>query len=483
MAASDRRSGACGVDPAPRRDFVVVAAGVALVAFGVRAAYARNAPPVMFGGGDNAWYDAVGRSFAEGRWGRLPGVFGHAVLSIRFLPAYPAVLAIGQRLLFWMRPYGAHIWTSVLLGTLTAALVALLAWRLTDRGGRRAQVVTSAVAGLTFAANPLVAGQSISLMSEALSVLGVVLFLLAFDRMRRAGRRRRGWPWLAAALSLAVLTRSEGLVLLGSTLVLAGCVASRDQAVRRKTIAVLLVGLAVAGLWSTVASVAARRPVALAANSGSLLLGSSCRASEEGSAIGFWGAPGCFSASSVPLSRRALAALAYKPTNQFRIYPQLGAPVEAEVSNAQLHIALRDIADRPDLFLRAVPFRLLRGAGLYWSAEEGRLIGYEGRSTDWEAAGRDFHHFVVVPLVLIAIVALVMPRRRLGRALRAIVARGRLVAPCTLVLVWLIMIAATYGSTRFRAPIEPVLSLLAGLAAATVVEAWSASRRDPMLAS
>ncbi len=293
---------------AARRDLVTVVSCVALVAFGVRAVYALEAPPVLFGGSDNAWYHAVGRSFAEGRWGRLPGVQGHLVLSVRFLPAYPLVLAAGQRLLFWMHPYGAHIWTSVLVGTLTAVVLAVLAWRVTDRAERRPQILTSVVSGLVFAANPLVAGESVSLMSEVLYVLAVVWFLLALEGVLRGRQRSHGWLGLAAAFSLAALTRSEGFVVFGLTLVVATLFASKDRAVRRKTVAALFVGLSAAALWSTAASVAARLPVVISTNSGSLLLGSSCRASEQGSAIGFWGAPGCFSASPLTLSRQTRTA-------------------------------------------------------------------------------------------------------------------------------------------------------------------------------
>jgi len=159
----------------------------------------------------------------------------------------------------------------------------------------------------------------------------------------------------------------------------------------------------------------------------------------------------------------------------------VGASAEADLSRAQLRVGVHGIVKRPAAFLRAVPFRLLRGTGLYWTADEGRLIGFEGRDARWEAVGRDFHHFVVLPLILVAIAALALPRARLGRALRRIVARRRLILPGTLVMVWLMMIAGTYGSTRFRAPVEPVLSLLAGLAIATVVEASTTLRKERAL--
>ena len=74
--------------------------GVGLAAFVVRAIYAFHAKPSLFFGTDNTWYTTVGRSFAEGDWGRIPGVLEPTVWSLRFPPGYPVVLAIGQRLLF-----------------------------------------------------------------------------------------------------------------------------------------------------------------------------------------------------------------------------------------------------------------------------------------------------------------------------------------------------------------------------------------------
>ncbi len=100
----------------------------------MRAYLLLTSPPALFPSTDNTWYDAVARSIEDGHLGRLPAVGGGRVLSIRFPPAYPSVLAVGRSLLFWVNSFDAHLWTGAALGALATGAVAALTWRL----GRRA---------------------------------------------------------------------------------------------------------------------------------------------------------------------------------------------------------------------------------------------------------------------------------------------------------------------------------------------------------
>lgn len=108
---------------APPRERVwhwVIVGGVAAAAFGTRALLLLTHPPALFPGSDNTWYDSVARSIEDGHLGRLPAVGGGRVLSIRFPPAYPVVLALGRGLLFWVDSHDAHLWVGAALGALLA---------------------------------------------------------------------------------------------------------------------------------------------------------------------------------------------------------------------------------------------------------------------------------------------------------------------------------------------------------------------------
>jgi branched-subunit amino acid ABC-type transport system permease component len=116
-----------------------------------------------------------------------------------------------------------------------------------------------------------------------------------------------------------------------------------------------------------------------------------------------------------------------------------------------------------------IPFRLLRGIGLYWSPLQDDLESwFEGRNHGWEVVGRRFNIVLVLPFALVTVVALVRRRSRLGTRLREIVDARRLVPSLALMTAWAVTIAASYGSARFRAPIEPALALFAGIGAILV---------------
>ena len=180
------------------------------MAFAMRAYLLLAQPPALFPSSDNTWYDAVARSIEGGHLGRLPAVGGGRVLSIRFPPAYPYVLAVGRSLLFWVDAFNAHLWTGAALGALAAGAISALAWRLTRHAPVQARVLTTIVAGLLFALNPAVVGASVSLMSEALVLPVVALVLLVTDRLITGDGHRWEAVALGALLAIGALTRSGG---------------------------------------------------------------------------------------------------------------------------------------------------------------------------------------------------------------------------------------------------------------------------------
>jgi hypothetical protein len=437
------------------------------VAFVVRAVYAFRAGPILYPGTDDTWYAEVARSVADGRWGRVEGVTGHRVWTFRFPPAYPWFLALGERLLFWVEALDAARWASVAAGAVGAVVVARLAWRIAATAPPRARVLVALVAGGTVAVSPIVAGASAALMSESLFVAIAAGVLLAADHLLDPDAGR-GWTvLLAALLVVGALTRVEGILYLGAPVVVAAVVARRRRAPVGRWIAVIAAGVVAVVAWSGFASVESGRSVALASNGGPLL-GANCHDTHYGDGAGYWRSA-CL---DIPLDRLSVATrreLAITPELAFgRLRPPAGPRAEAEVSRVQLDEGLGRIAGDPVGVAHAIPFRLARAFGVYWTATQANGDGFEGRNRTWEAAGRWFHLVVVLPLVIVAAAGLLARASEVGRRARRLVEPRRLVPAAALFGVWVVGIVATYGSARLRAPVEPLFAVLAGVGAAVL---------------
>jgi hypothetical protein len=135
------------------------------------------------------------------------------------------------------------------------------------------------------------------------------------------------------------------------------------------------------------------------------------------------------------------------------------------VARFQVREGLDRITSDPVGFLHAVPFRLARGAGVYWTTSQENFARFDGRNPSWEAAGRWFHLLVILPLVIVAAAGLLARRAEVGRRVRRLVDPRRVVPGAALVGVWVVGTVITYGNARLRSPIEPVLAALAGLGA------------------
>jgi hypothetical protein len=451
-----------------RRIVVLIAA---ITGFGLRAIYLLAHPPALLSGTDNMWYTTVAHSIASGHLGRIPAVSGGRVWSFQFPPAYPIALAIGQRLLFWLHPTRADLWTSAALGGATAAAVAALAWRIADRASPRARTVVAAAAGLLVALNPLLAGASVSLMSEALVPLAVTLALLFMDRLLAGPATLRDAVVLGLLVALSGLTRSEALLITAAAVVGAAVVARTRGLTMRPFGIALGVAFAIALAWSTFASIEGSGVIVMSAQSGSLLRGANCRLALHGDRKGSWDID-CLAGADREMSRatrRAFAASAAAALeNLVVLAPAAGPRAEAEFNHAQARLALRDIRRQPVAVATSVPYRIGRALGLYWSNVDLAHIPFEGRAASWERVGRWFHLILVMPLALVGVWASCRRRGRAAARLRGVADRGRVVPSLVLLATWLVVIAATYGTARFRASVDPSLVLLAGLGVAVV---------------
>jgi hypothetical protein len=292
-----------------------------------------------------------------------------------------------------------------------------------------------------------------------------------------------GWPdalGLGALLAVGALTRGEGLVLLG-VVVAGGWFVARARGRAALTWLVALgIGVAAVVAWSAVISVASHRVVAVSTNSGSLLLGANCPLLDNANSIGYWSV-GCLEVRGATLSpetaRRSAAQVKFLETH-FALPPQIGAPGEAEISAKQFNEATSRITARPLRTLAAVPMRVLRGFGLYWSQHQDTQEYYEGRDHGWEVVGRWFNVVLILPFAFVAALAAIRRRSRLGARLRAVVDARRLVPSLALIAAWVAVLVATYGSARFRAVVEPSLALLAALGITIAVTAVTGRRVD-----
>lgn len=441
---------------------VVLAVGV--IALAARVAYFTDHRPVLYYGVDAAWYSAVGHSFATGHLGAVAALGGGRVISLRFPPAFPAVLAVGERVLFWMSVRDAQLWTCAVLGAVAASATAAFVLQVCSRATTGVRLALAVAAGLLLALNPSVVGTTATLMSESLFMAVVAGALVAADRLVTTGSWRAGVV-LGVLVALGALTRGEGIVVLGALAVTAVVVARRRtrRALRPGVVALGMGALALVG-WSAFASFEAGRPVVLSTNGGSLALGANCPPAWSGDAAGLWDVR-CEGLAVHRLSRSTAAADAEAQhdaqLHPFRLGPELPPPAQAEISRAQLNEAIAQIRSHPVRAAGAVPHRLARGLGVSTSSAQRSLERFEGRIASWETKGRWLFAAVVLPLSVVGAWAVLAQRSRAGAVVRRALDPVRLAPMLVTLAVWLVVTMATYGSTRFRATADPPFAVLA----------------------
>jgi hypothetical protein len=331
-------------------------------------------------------------------------------------------------------PLGVDRWVAArvaqaLLGTAVVALLGLVAWRL---WGRRTGIAALAL-GAVFVPGVVLGG---ALLTETLFVALMLAALAAALADRAAGGDRR---WLIAAgvlCGLAVLTRSNAPALL---LPLAIAVASAGERPLRARLrrAAALVGVAalVVAPWTLRNAVALDAFVPVTTEAGSALAGTY---SDETRHDRDW--PG-----------------AWKPPAHFRELRPVLDPVRREEpaeQRALLERSLRYMADNPAYVAEVGGLNLWRLSGLEgrdWWHFSGRTLSLPGWTAD--VSGVAFLAFLALAAVGVFTAA--------ARA-----------APRWLWLMAVLMLASVIfvvGETRFRAPVDAFVVLLAALAVARLV--------------
>lgn len=341
---------------------------------------------------------------------------GELIPTAEFPPLYPMLLAlvdligigssVGQRLV------------GAVLGGVTIVVIGLLGAAV---AGRTVGIIAAWIAAL-YPQLVLIDG---SLMSEGLYVLIIALLLLSVVHARAAesARLRMKWWTLASVmLGLAVMTRTEALLLLPLLLVPATRVVGDRRAWARAAAVGCAGAVCMTGAWTVRNSIALDHFQPLTNNGGSLLAGANCKEVYSGVFIGSWRFD-CIPASS---SRDETVRLA-----------------EAR------DVGIAFMRDHADELPAVVAARLGRTFGA-WDIRSSLVIEqYQGRDYHWLWAA----WFIWLALAPVAVLGAVV-HRRAGRELWPLLA-----SVVTVVLVTM----TTYGSQRFRAAAEPSIIVLAAV--------------------
>jgi 4-amino-4-deoxy-L-arabinose transferase-like glycosyltransferase len=388
-------------------------AGAMTVSFALVVIYvaARGSHPLA---GDQTDYDTAGRYFADGQawWSTRPFDVGHA--SAWKAPLYPLWVGL------WYSLFGPHPVVVELIQALLAPLTVLLTWMLARRlFDERVAIVAACIVALF----PLAWEFYGLLYSEALTIpvtLGVLLMFLG-----RGSPSNGRAAAVGAAIGIALLIRpSSGFLLVGA--LAAWIVAAGWRRALRATLIALAGAVVVIAPW-TVRNVAT-------------------------DGIGF-----------VPLSVQDGAAYgtfnstsANDPVYPYAWRPAIADPpdvlINPPATEADLRSGLQDaafdyIADHP--FSVAEAF-FWNGLSRFWDVRRPARaldeVPFEGRSEAVTAIGLGIYYV----LLIAAIVALWRLRRR-----------REVVIPLLAMALACSLIYTSASGTRYRAPLEPLIAILA----------------------
>lgn len=431
----------------PRR----VALGlVAVAALGllVRWSWVLGVDPDVPEVGDASAYHLLADGLADGEGYVRP--FDRVLFDLdrptaEYPPLHPSVLAVAA----WTGVDGVtgqRLWLS-LFGAASVALTGALAWRLAGGSNRVQNPVPRAepragggfvhrvrvsargwtspqaaaiVAGAVAAVHPLWFQADATLMPETLAaLLGGGVVLLAVDASRRPSVGRAAV--LGAVCGLAILTRTEAVVLLVAVAVPA---VLRN---RRAVAAALASAALVVAPWIVRNAVRFDRFVPVSTNAGSVADGANCPATYGGDLLGYWQfGPGCFEGFT---------------------QDELAADDEATVADRHRRAGVEFATDHVDEWPKVAAARLGRTVGLFRPGQLADLGALEGRRQWADMAG--------YVLVWSSLALAVVGARRLRRA-----GRPWWVPAVAVGAVWG-STALTYGNPRFLALAQPSLVALA----------------------
>ena len=443
--------------------------------------------------GDAAYYHLQANDIANGLWFIDPGqheFFGRITPSAGHPPNYILFLAFVSR--FIGRSATTHRLASTLLGAAAVFLLGLLARRLFD-----SRLAGLAAAGFAAVYANLWINDEM-LMSEGMYVLTIAIMLLVAYRFWNGPTWRRALL-VGITVGLAANSRSEAILLFP---LLAIPFAFMTRAVPMRTrwkhaVLVVVGGALIVGPWVLYNATRFQHPVTLSNGTGSVLMVANCDfpggSTYSGAWAGYWS---IFCASDLDgkIDRSFPSERARYLKQQLGVIPGTDEQFFGDESTHEVAwraVGLYEIGRHKSQLPKAVVLRVARMWELYpwsWKTITFRATPQNDRYNDvlegrgcetklnangdpvlqgcWQSRLATMQYF---PLLGLSIAGLVVLRRR----------RVPILPLTAIALTVTLAAATTFGITRYRAPVDAALTVLAGGAVAVAVERRRTRRGGP----
>jgi Dolichyl-phosphate-mannose-protein mannosyltransferase len=397
---------------------------ICVVALGVRVGYTYGWQHVDSFGGDAYYYHRGANLLADGKGFVHPYAYdkGVSIPAADHPPGYIIALALPS--LVGLDTILAHQLYSCVLGTITVLLIGIAGRRI---AGGRAGLIAAGVAALY----PAIWLNDAALMSETLALLcGVIVIIAAYRAWDRPSPLR--FALAGGAIGLATLARAEAIMLVALLAVPLALWAPGLSGVAHRLGRFALAGgatLLVIAPWVGANLVRFDEPTTLSTQMGPTLEAANCDETYYGPGVGSW---------------------------SVRCVTDWGDRDRSVLDRRSRDKALDYVADHEDRLPAVLVARIQRTFGL-GRVEAQINFDYfaEARPINASRAGVASFYLVAVG----AIAGAVILRRR-----------GVPSFPLTSAVVNVAVTALLfYGSTRFRAPAEPALVLLAAVAADALI--------------
>jgi 4-amino-4-deoxy-L-arabinose transferase-like glycosyltransferase len=419
------------------RRWLLALLAICALGLGIRVAYTLDHDidtPDQPIAGDAEYYHDAANLLADGEGFVHPSYWedGRRVPGADHPPGYQVVLAVPSLLGF--DSVRDHQLFSSVLGTVTVFLVGIAGRQV---AGKRTGLIAAAIA----AVYPNIWMNDAAVMSETLALLcGVLVVIAGYAAWQRPDATR--FALVGLTIGLATLARAEAamLVVLLAWPLAAWAIGLRGARQR--------VGLAAIATGASVLVVAPwvipnlfrfEEPTTLSTQLGPTLDVANCPDTYSGPALGSWS-----------------FACAIDTDREIKADPELAVADRSVIGNYHTDKALTYARDHTDRLPAVVAARFGRAWGLYVPRSQLNFDRFaENRPRGFSEVGLGMYYVLAVG----SIAGVVVLRRR-GVPSFPLVA---------LVISVAITVVVFYGSTRFRAPAEPSLVILAAVAADALV--------------